>query len=173
MDTHSTCLQKRYYPRKGWYQKKPLHIVEVAFFDTIPFWDNTFFAGMWSVYPYFDSGTLIASSITEGLFVLQAHLPANSSTYSNSEVVPDDFVLSAAHPNPFNIQTEFLLTLSTPQHLHVAVYDLQGREVKQLYEGHLVTGQHSFQFEGVDVPSGMYMIRATGEKAFVQKRCCW
>lgn len=50
--------------------------VEVGFFDTVPFGDDgAGFAGAWSVYPYFESGLLIVSSIKEGLFVLKKRPP--------------------------------------------------------------------------------------------------
>ena len=49
---------------------------EVGFFDTVPFGeDNPGFAGAWSVYPYFESGVVIVSSIKEGLFVLRKRPP--------------------------------------------------------------------------------------------------
>ena len=52
---------------------------EVGFFDTVPFGDDKpGFAGAWSVYPYFESGVIIVSSIKEGLFVLKKRPPAVS-----------------------------------------------------------------------------------------------
>ena len=49
---------------------------EVGFFDTVPFGeDRAGFAGAWSVYPYFESGLIIVSSIKEGLFVLKKRPP--------------------------------------------------------------------------------------------------
>ncbi|MFW6084395.1 MAG: choice-of-anchor B family protein [Gemmatimonadota bacterium] len=47
---------------------------EVGFFDTVPFGANdeaTWRLGAWSVYPYFESGTIIVSSGGEGLFLLR------------------------------------------------------------------------------------------------------
>ncbi len=47
---------------------------EVGFFDTVPFGENdeaSWRLGAWSVYPYFESGTLIVSSGGEGLFLLR------------------------------------------------------------------------------------------------------
>ncbi len=47
------------------------NLTEVAFFDTYPASDAIGFSGAWSVYPYFDSGTVVVSGIDEGLFVLR------------------------------------------------------------------------------------------------------
>ncbi|MCP3905696.1 MAG: choice-of-anchor B family protein [Planctomycetes bacterium] len=43
--------------------------VEIAYFDTRPEDDATSFNGLWSVYPFFESGTFIGSDRQRGLFV--------------------------------------------------------------------------------------------------------
>ncbi len=49
---------------------------EVGFFDTVSAGnDGPGFAGAWSVYPYFESGLIIVSSMREGLFVLKKRPP--------------------------------------------------------------------------------------------------
>jgi len=49
-----------------------LNPVEIGFFDTFPAGtDKPGFDGSWSNYPFFPSGTIIVSSIGEGLFVLK------------------------------------------------------------------------------------------------------
>ena len=46
--------------------------VEVGFFDTVPYGDNSpSFGGSWSNYPFFESGTIIVTSGSEGLFILK------------------------------------------------------------------------------------------------------
>ncbi|MEM9142036.1 MAG: choice-of-anchor B family protein [Bacteroidota bacterium] len=46
------------------------NIGEIGFFDTYPQDNTTRFDGVWSVYPYFESGTIILSDINSGLFVI-------------------------------------------------------------------------------------------------------
>ncbi|MDX1379504.1 MAG: choice-of-anchor B family protein [Xanthomonadales bacterium] len=48
---------------------------EIAYFDTFPGIDRRQFEGAWSVYPFFDDGTLLVSDMNSGLFVLRAALP--------------------------------------------------------------------------------------------------
>jgi choice-of-anchor B domain-containing protein len=50
----------------------PDNIIKVAEFDTYP-GQTSGFNGAWGVYPFFPSGTIVASDITEGLFVLGVH----------------------------------------------------------------------------------------------------
>jgi choice-of-anchor B domain-containing protein len=52
--------------------RDPLNPKEVAYFDTAPFHSNgRGFNGAWNVYPFFKNGTIIVSSIEQGLFVLK------------------------------------------------------------------------------------------------------
>ena len=51
-----------------------LDITEVAHIDTFPQGDFMGFDGAWSVYPFFESGTVIVSDITNGLFVVRLDL---------------------------------------------------------------------------------------------------
>ena len=49
----------------------PLNPVEVGMFDTSPFETGPGFGGAWSTYPFFDSGTILVTSMQEGLFMLK------------------------------------------------------------------------------------------------------
>jgi len=49
----------------------PLNPVEVGYFDTAPYQEGPGFSGAWSVYPFFDSGSIVITSMQEGLFVLK------------------------------------------------------------------------------------------------------
>ena len=49
----------------------PLNPVEVGSFDTSPYQTGPGFSGAWSTYPFFDSGSIIVTSLQEGLFVLK------------------------------------------------------------------------------------------------------
>ncbi len=53
----------------------PVNPKETGFFDTVPFGENVpGFAGSWSNFPFFKSGTIIATSMREGLFIMR-HRP--------------------------------------------------------------------------------------------------
>ena len=49
----------------------PANPREVGYFDTYPNNDNVQFAGSWSNYPYFKSGTIVVTGIGEGLFLVR------------------------------------------------------------------------------------------------------
>ncbi|ARA92874.1 hypothetical protein AWN76_006655 [Rhodothermaceae bacterium RA] len=73
------------------------------------------------------------------------------------------FHLSEAYPNPFNPSTRFTVTVPTRQHVVVAVYSLLGRRVRVLFDGVLEAQvPQTITFEAGDLPSGVYLYRATG-----------
>ncbi|MBL6997256.1 MAG: choice-of-anchor B family protein [Phycisphaerales bacterium] len=47
----------------------PTNPTQYGYFDTYPSNDNASFNGLWNVYPYFPSGTVIGSDLERGLFV--------------------------------------------------------------------------------------------------------
>lgn len=89
-----------------------------------------------------------------------AYSPATELTI----VLPEQFALSAAYPNPFNPETQFTLSLQQSQAVRVTVYDVLGRAVQTLHKGLLSATQvHTFQFDAVGEPSGWYQIEVQGE----------
>ena len=74
------------------------------------------------------------------------------------------FALSGAYPNPFNPSTQFTLQVREPQQVRIAVYDVLGRRVRQLFDGP-VAGQQvqRYVFEAADLSSGVYLIHVQGE----------
>ena len=61
---------------------------EVGYFDTVPLGENVpGFAGSWSNYPYFKSGTIVVTSMMEGLFILR-HRPTQLSSRSAMTPLP-------------------------------------------------------------------------------------
>jgi hypothetical protein len=78
-------------------------------------------------------------------------------------------------PNPFNPMTEIRFELAKPQQVRVTIYDVTGRRVKVLAEGHMQAGPHTRIWQGRDsagrqVPSGVYYVRmVAGDKIDHQK----
>ncbi|MCP9236508.1 alpha-amylase family glycosyl hydrolase [Lewinella sp. JB7] len=64
------------------------------------------------------------------------------------------------YPNPTDgvVYTNF--TLETPSRVRVAILDLLGRPVRELYDGHLPAGPHRFDTR-LGLPAGTYLLRVT------------
>jgi choice-of-anchor B domain-containing protein len=77
----------------------PLAPVEVGYFDTYPGDNLTYFNGLWNVYPYFPSGTVIGSDIERGLFVWWVGTPPVAISFPGGApqvIPPGGLVLQAA-----------------------------------------------------------------------------
>ncbi len=80
-------------------------IQEVAWLDTYPTSNSGSYNGAWSVYPFFESGTIISSDISNGLFVSRVDLrPAdfNADGYVDCEDIDQLIVaISSASTQPW------------------------------------------------------------------------
>jgi hypothetical protein len=80
------------------------------------------------------------------------------------------FELQPAFPNPFNPSTTISFSLPRTGDVKISVYDIGGRLVHTLREGRLEAGEHSVEFDGRALPSGIYFARmVAGEFVKVQK----
>ncbi len=74
------------------------------------------------------------------------------------------------YPNPFNPVTTISYTLKENTSVKLTVYDRLGREVKTLVDENQNAGTHTVDFNGGNLPSGIYFYRIkTNEKTEVQK----
>ncbi|MCY3668019.1 MAG: FG-GAP-like repeat-containing protein [Gemmatimonadetes bacterium] len=89
---------------------------------------------------------------------------------------PSDFVLGANYPNPFNPATT--IPLSVPDGaatVDVAIYNLLGQLVRQVWSGPLAAGEHRLTWDGRDelgqlVASGAYLYQVrVGEQLRTRK----
>jgi len=70
------------------------------------------------------------------------------------------FSLSDAYPNPFNPSTTVELTVPEAGHVSVMVYNITGQLVAELADSYMDANQYQFTWQGENVPSGMYLLRA-------------
>ena len=88
---------------------------------------------------------------------------------------PKSFTLWQNYPNPFNPQTQFSYQLPTSGMIHLAIYDLLGREIYTAIDGYQRAGMHNVLWTGVDnqgkpVNSGVYFYKlVSGAKTITKK----
>jgi len=82
---------------------------------------------------------------------------------------PATFSLQQNYPNPFNPSTTIPYALAQPQHVKLAVYDSQGRQVRVLVNARQDAGVYQVSFEGRNLASGAYYYRLQTE-AFVDEK---
>ncbi len=80
------------------------------------------------------------------------------------EATPLVNALIGVFPNPFNPSTSIKFSLAAAGRTHVAVYDIAGRKLAVLVDGHLEAGPQELIWEGRDqeghpMSSGVYFCR--------------
>ena len=82
---------------------------------------------------------------------------------------PAQHRLGASYPNPFNPEVVIPLDLATDEErVDLALYDVLGRRVRQLWDGPLRVGSHRFTWDGrdeagKDVAAGVYIYKVEVE----------
>jgi len=71
------------------------------------------------------------------------------------------FKLNQNYPNPFNPTTRISFSLPISSMVTVKVYDLLGREVRQLVNENMNPGSFMIDFNGSELASGIYFVRMT------------
>ena len=74
-------------------------------------------------------------------------------------IVPDNFALSPAYPNPFNPSTTISYQLPAPNSMILVVYNVSGQRVATLVNGKVNTGYHQITWNAHNQPSGLYFVQ--------------
>jgi uncharacterized delta-60 repeat protein len=93
------------------------------------------------------------------------------STLTNS--APSSFSLHQNYPNPFNPSTRIKFDIPKGSLVRLKVYDMLGREVAELVNEKLAGGVYEYEWDGINMPSGVYFYRlsASGEESeFIETR---
>jgi len=73
--------------------------------------------------------------------------------------IVEDIILEQNYPNPFNPKTQIEFELVQDSDVEVVVYNLAGKEVALLHRGFLSRGTYKFEFDGNELPSGIYLFQ--------------
>ncbi len=97
-----------------------------------------------------------------GEYLIQASV-SNSSTAVETKPgnQPLTFALMQNFPNPFNPSTTIKFTLAGNAMVSLKVYDVNGRDVSTLVNGHMTAGEHSVVWTPSNLSSGVYFYRIT------------
>lgn len=82
-----------------------------------------------------------------------------SGTIQVEVAAPKTYSLSQNFPNPFNPKTDIIFRVKEDGRVRITVFDILGREVMRLVDGHMKAGTHRITVDGHQLPSGMYLYR--------------
>ena len=74
-------------------------------------------------------------------------------------VIPEEFALFPAYPNPFNPVTTISYQITEPAFVKLSIYDISGRLVEKLVSENKKSGYYSVNWNADRVGSGIYFYR--------------
>ena len=81
-----------------------------------------------------------------------------------AQLIPNDFSMLSAYPNPFNPETTLRFALPIETEVSLKVYNLQGRQVISLVNGNMEAGYHSVVWNADSHSSGIYFVKMVAGK---------
>jgi len=79
-----------------------------------------------------------------------------TSVIQTANNIPDKFSLMQNYPNPFNPTTVLKFTLNKKGKVSLKLFDINGREVRDLISEQLNKGEYEYSFDAAGLPSGIY-----------------
>jgi len=74
----------------------------------------------------------------------------------------NDIFLSAIEPNPTNNLIRFSYSVSNPQNINIAIYNILGERVLSISDGYQTEGMHNKEINVSQLPSGAYYLQILG-----------
>ena len=136
---------------------------------------NFYSTGKW--YEYFSGNELDVTDVNSSL-LLQAgeyriytdsklEKPSYLGIHENSS---DASLMDATiFPNPTNSNSTLNLTLKQSEPLEISIIDLQGREIKKIFDGKLKLGVQTITFNVNKLQPGLYFVTINGKQQMVKK----
>ena len=90
-----------------------------------------------------------------------------ASVTGSTIVIPTEYALHPAYPNPFNPATNIKFGVPAVESLRVTtlqIYDINGRLIETLFEGKIEPGFHTVEWNANGFPSGVYIIKLTANQ---------
>lgn len=97
---------------------------------------------------------------------LNAYYSTATDIKKSSEIIKNNFVLHQNYPNPFNPNTRInyeipVNNISNNEPIVIKVFDAVGNEIATLVDSHHTPGSYFVEFDGKDLPSGIYFYQLT------------
>jgi len=110
--------------------------------------------------------------ITEATLIDDQNRSAKAVISNNGLVIPSEFVLNQNFPNPFNPVTNISFAIPQDGLVKLTVFDLMGREVRELVSSRLSGGNYSANWNatntfGSKVSSGLYFYSLTVDNKMI------
>ncbi|MBD3232653.1 MAG: T9SS type A sorting domain-containing protein [candidate division Zixibacteria bacterium] len=90
--------------------------------------------------------------------------------FFGEELIPTEFALDNAYPNPFNATTTISYRLPVASRVNLDIYNVLGQRVTTLVNGNVEAGYHSINWDASQYSSGIYFYKlSVGDKVFTNR----
>ena len=76
------------------------------------------------------------------------------------------------YPNPFNPAANVVYTIPERGLVKIKLFDVLGREVKEIFNGEAGAGNHTLVINGTELSSGVYFVRFVSKNLQKRRRSC-
>lgn len=121
-------------------------LTEVGYFDTFPQNNVAEFDGVWSVYPFFESGNIVISDISGGFFLVK-----KSETMGTNDLSANSIMIT---PNP----ASNLVQIRTSNQKMLESVQLINVVGQQIFSKNNIN-QNNFQLDVSNLPKGVYIVK--------------
>jgi hypothetical protein len=83
---------------------------------------------------------------------------------------PIDFKLNQNYPNPFNPGTTIKVSLPVASEITLKIFDMLGNEISEIARGYHNSGNYTFNFDGKDLASGVYIYQLKYDGGIISKK---
>jgi len=126
--------------------------------------------------PCIDAGTDLATKISNSDILGNQRNTWDIGAYeyiTGTNIPPassENMVSFHVYPNPANSNITILYSLPKKSDVEIVLYDVTGRKVKNLFEGHQASGGHSMNVELHNIEAGVYFLKLnTGTYTYTNK----
>ena len=105
--------------------------------------------------------TLTSSETAIFVYLIKAYVSFGVTDVEEQiiEILPNEFSVAQNYPNPFNPSTKIDFTIPTQSKVKLTVYNSMGELVRTIIDKEIGQGQHSINFDGKNLSSGIYFYR--------------
>ncbi|MBN2089128.1 T9SS type A sorting domain-containing protein [candidate division KSB1 bacterium] len=89
----------------------------------------------------------------------------------DNQLIPENYCLKQNYPNPFNPQTTIAFGLPEATEVSIAVYNVNGQLVSELFKGNKAAGFHQVTWDAANASAGIYLIKMQTAE-FIEIRKC-
>ncbi|MCX7983854.1 MAG: T9SS type A sorting domain-containing protein [Bacteroidetes bacterium] len=93
------------------------------------------------------------------VFYRYLQIPQPPMSVEENAFQPIERVIVRAYPNPFNPNTRIQFSIPSSGSIVLKLFDILGREVATLVNGHYEAGTHELVLNGTAIQSGVYFVR--------------